>query len=445
MSSSQPGATGAAAAPSPSDQDQKPSAEGTDRAGAPSPAAPGEPTSPGTGETRGRRSASAPRLSEARLAEMQRLETIGRLTGGVAHDFNNILTVVIGNAELLLENLPPGDPSRHLAEVTLAAARSGADLVRMLLAYSRSQPLQPVEFNANELVEEMLDLLVRSLGARIKIETALDSQLWGIRVDRAQLGSVLLNLAVNARDAMPQGGVLQIATHNVTLDKQAAAAARLAAGDYVGIAVADSGAGIAPEVIERVFEPFFTTKQPGRGSGLGLAMVQAFVRQCGGQVRLSSKQGAGTVVRLYLPRAQIQLDLPNIGASEEIRLARQGETVLVVEDNERVRNYVVERLRRLGYGVVAATDGKSALQALRNAERVDLLFSDIDMPGLDGVKLAERARRVRPQLRILFTSAHADAGSEPDKRFRHGYRLLLKPYRKQELARMVRTTLDELL
>ncbi len=445
MSSSQPGATGAAAAPPSSDQDQKPAAEGADRAGTPSPVAPGEPTAAGTGETRGRKGASPPRLSEARLAEMQRLETVGRLTGGVAHDFNNILTVVIGNAELLLENLPPGDPSRHLAEVTLAAARSGADLVRMLLAYSRSQPLQPVEFNANMLVEEMLDLLVRSLGARIRIETALDPALWGIRVDRAQLGSVLLNLAVNARDAMPQGGVLHIATQNLTLDKPAAAAAKLAAGDYVGIAVADSGTGIAPEVAERVFEPFFTTKQPGRGSGLGLAMVQGFVRQSGGQVRLSSRQGAGTVVRLYMPRAQIQLDLPNIGVGEEIRVARQGETVLVVEDNERVRNYVVERLRRLGYGVVAATDGKSALQALRKAERVDLLFSDIDMPGLDGAKLAERARRARPRLRILFTSAHADAGSEPDKRFRHGHRLLLKPYRKYEFARMVRIALDELL
>jgi nitrogen-specific signal transduction histidine kinase/CheY-like chemotaxis protein len=399
--------------------------------------------------------ATPSKMALSRLSEMQRLETIGRLTGGVAHDFNNILTVVIGNTELLLENLPSDDASRHLAEVTLAAARSGADLIRMLLAYSRRQPLLPVEFNANELIEEMLDLLVRSLGAQVKIATSLDGALWGIRADRAQLGSVLLNLTVNARDAMQDasgdgGGTLRIETANVAIDRQGSASAKLPPGDYVSITVSDSGAGIAPEVLKRVFEPFFTTKQAGRGNGLGLSMVQGFVRQSGGQVHIASTQGIGTTISLYLPRAEIQLDLPNIGASDEIRLAREGETVLVVEDNERVRNYVVERLRRLGYGVLAAADGKAALAELAKAGRIDLLFSDIDMPGQDGVKLAERARRLKPGLRILFTSGHpggerGDGAGDPDKRFRHGYRLLLKPYRKQELARIVRTTLDEFL
>ncbi len=411
--------------------------------------------------------------SPARLAQTQRLETIGRLTGGIAHDFNNILTVVIGNTELLLENLPPGDPSRHLAEITLSAARSGADLIRLLLAYSRQQPLLPVEFNANDLIEEMLDLLVRSLGAQVKIQTDLEPELWGVRADRAQLGSVLLNLAVNARDAMQDaatngakdgqgkaespdgGGVLSIVTANRTLDRTAVqppqrAGLKIAPGDYVSISVSDTGSGIAPQVLKRVFEPFFTTKQAGRGNGLGLSMVQNFVRQSDGQVRITSELGAGTTVQLYLPRAQIQLDLPNIGASDEIRLARPGETILVVEDNERVRNYVVERLRRFGYRVIATADSAAGLKELHKAPRVDLLFSDIDMPGLDGAKLAERAQRLKPGLRILFTSGHADgdktiAQGDADRRFRHGFRLLLKPYRKQELARLVRTTLDELL
>jgi len=327
----------------------------------------------------------------------------------------------------------------------LAAARSGADLVRMLLAYSRQQPLSPVEFQPNVLIEEMLDLLVRSLGSQVRIETDLAPELWGVQTDRAQLGSVLLNLAVNARDAMREGGTLTITTANLRLDKRQAAIHRLAPGDYVSIAVSDSGAGIAPEVLDRVFEPFFTTKPEGRGSGLGLAMVQSFVRQSGGQVQISSTPGAGTNVQLLLPRSGIQLDLPNIGPHDELRLARAEETVLVVEDNERVRQYVSEQLRRFGYRVIECADAKTALRVLRQQTRVDLLFSDLDMPGGNGIKLAEQAKRLQPRLRVLFTSAHADLQAAPERSFRHGYRLLAKPYRRQELARMLRTTLDELL
>jgi signal transduction histidine kinase/CheY-like chemotaxis protein len=390
-------------------------------------------------------SAGGDRAALARLAQTQRLETVGRLTGGVAHDFNNILTVVIGNSELLLESESLSPADRRLIEITLAAARSGADLVRMLLAYSRQQPLSPVEFDPNALIEEMLDLLVRSLGTQVRIETDLAPDLWGVCADRAQLGSVLLNLAVNARDAMKEGGILNIATGNWRLDKKQASIQRLPHGDYVSIAVADSGAGMPPEVLERVFEPFFTTKAEGRGNGLGLAMVQGFVRQSGGQVRILSTPGAGTTVQLLLPRAGVQLDLPNIGPDDALRLAREGETVLVVEDNDRVRHYVGEQLRRFGYTVIESGDAKSALRALRQEQRVDLLFSDLDMPGTNGVKLAEQARRLHPRLRVLFTSAHADIDLAPEQRFRHGYRLLPKPYRRQELARMLRTTLDELL
>jgi CheY-like chemotaxis protein len=248
---------------------------------------------------------------------------------------------------------------------------------------------------------------------------------------------------------MPEGGVLRIATGNVTLDAPAAAGLGLAPGDYVGITVADSGAGIAPEAIGRVFEPFFTTKQPGRGSGLGLSMVRAMARQSGGQVHLSSTPGTGTVVRLHLPRASSQPDLPPAAGDEAIPSARPGETILLVEDDEPVRRTVAERLRRLGYTVIAASDAQAALKALRKPTRIDLLFSDIDMPGPTGVSLADHARRARPTLRILFTSAGGDTSGDdvvaPDRRFHHGYRLLLKPYRKQELARILRTTLDELL
>jgi nitrogen-specific signal transduction histidine kinase/CheY-like chemotaxis protein len=379
--------------------------------------------------------------SGASRADGQRLESIGRLTAGVAHDFNNILTVVIGNSELLIEQLPGDDPRRRLAEVTLTAARSGADLIRMLLAYSRQQQIAPVEFDANALVVEMLDLLLRSLGGHIKIKTTLDAALWGIRADRAQLGSVLLNLAVNARDAMNEDGVLRIETANVRIAGKTAKTDKMAAGDYVAITVSDTGAGMSAKVLARAFEPFFTTK--GRGTGLGLAMVDGFARRCRGYVRIASAPGAGTAVRLYLPRSDIQLDLPHI-ANEAVRPARPGETILLIEDNAGVRDTLIRQLKHLDYRVIAAADAKQALKELRHTARVDLLLSDVGIKG-GGARLAQSARQIKPGLRILFTSALSDqgvAGATPNSESDF---VLAKPYRSQELAYRLRATLDEIL
>ncbi len=364
----------------------------------------------------------------------------------MAHDFNNLLTVVIGNTELLLENLAADDASRSLAQTTLSAARSGADLIRTLLAYARHQPMQLVEFDANALIGETIDLLGRSLGPYTKIETTLAAGLWGVRADRAQLGSALLNLAINARDAMPEtGGTLTIATQNLAVAKKSALAQKLPAGHWVLITVSDTGIGMAQDVLARAFEPFFTTKTPGRGTGLGLSMVDKFARQSGGQLRIASAPGAGTAVGLYLPRADIQLDLPHIAGEDALRPAREGETVLVVEENAAVRAILAEQLRRLGYGVIAAGDVKSGLKELRQAARVDLLLSNIDGAGKNAARLAERAKRSKPSVKILFTSAHGAGNGDAKSGAQHDYRVLAKPYRKQELAEALRITLDEIL
>lgn len=381
------------------------------------------------------------RQDEERAREAAKLEAIGRLTGGVAHDFNNILTVVIGNSELLAERLAADEQGRALAEISLAAARAGADLTRMLLAYARRQPLQPSEFCAADMLGEMRGLIERSLGGGIALEIEADADPWGVRADRAQLASVLLNLALNARDAMPRGGRLGIEARNVALDT-ADLPPGIAAGQYVMIAVSDTGTGIPAAILERAFEPFFTTKEAGKGSGLGLAMVQGFAHQSGGHVAIESTPGDGTVVRLYLPRAQVQLRLPDMETESGDLTARPGETVLVAEDNAAVRTLIVGQLEALGYAVTAAGDGKSALAALRRLERVDLLLTDIIMPGLDGLTLAERARRLRPRLKIVLTSGHSAQTKNSGDRSALLGSFLAKPFTRNELARRVRTTLD---
>lgn len=381
------------------------------------------------------------RLEEERAREAAKLEAIGRLTGGVAHDFNNILTVIIGNSELLAERLASDDEGRALAEISLSAARSGADLTRMLLAYSRRQPLQPTEFCPADMLGEMRGLIERSVGENIALETRTDSDPWGVRADRAQLASVLLNLSLNARDAMPRGGRLTIEAVNATFDEEDTAHG-IGAGQYVMIAVSDTGTGIPAAVLERVFEPFFTTKEIGKGSGLGLAMVQGFARQSGGHVAIQSKTGAGTVVRLYLPRVQVQLQLPAMETENADVAARPGETVLVAEDNAAVRTLMVGQLESLGYTVKAVSDSKAALAFLRQTGRVDLLLTDIVMPGLDGLTLAERARRLRPGLKIVLMSGHAEQVRNFTSRAAPFGAFLAKPFAKQELARRVRITLD---
>jgi PAS domain S-box-containing protein len=381
------------------------------------------------------------RQQEERAREAAKLEAIGRLTGGVAHDFNNILTVVIGNSELLAERLAADEEGRTLAEISLSAARAGADLTRMLLAYSRRQPLQPSEFCAADMLGEMRGLIERSLGGGIALEIEADGDPWGVRADRAQLASVLLNLALNARDAMPRGGRLGIQTRNVTLEAGDLTPG-IAPGPYVMIAVSDTGTGIPAAILERAFEPFFTTKEVGKGSGLGLAMVQGFAHQSGGHVAIQSKPGDGTVVRLYLPRVQVQLRLPDMETESADLAARPGETVLVAEDNAAVRTLIVGQLEALGYAVTAAGDGKAALAALRQLERVDLLLTDIVMPGLDGLTLAERARRLRPDMKIVLTSGHAEQARNFTSQSALFGAFLAKPFTRHELARRVRTTLN---
>ncbi len=375
--------------------------------------------------------------------ETEKLEAIGRLTGGVAHDFNNILTVVIGNSELLAERLAADEEGRKLALISLAAAQAGADLTRMLLAYSRRQALQPTEFCPADLLREMRGLLERSLPATIALDVLCCADPWGVRADRAQLASVVLNLALNARDAMPQGGRLRIELSNATLDAATAdVAADVAAGDYVLIAVQDTGTGIPAAVLHRVFEPFFTTKQVGKGSGLGLAMVQGFARQSGGHVAIDSRSGVGTTIRLYLPRAQVQLRLPEVTALGGDLRARAGETVLVAEDNPAVQALMSAQLEALGYEVVTAGDGQEALAILHTSQRIDLLLTDIVMPEIDGLTLAQRARRLRPALRILLTTGHADHAVERGSRLTLPGALLPKPFTHEELARRVRAAID---
>ena len=383
------------------------------------------------------------RLADDRLREAEKLEAVGRLTGGVAHDFNNILTVIIGNSELLAERLEGDEEARQLAEISLSAARAGADLTRMLLAYSRRQSLQPTEFCAADMLREVRSLLERSIGDNVEIEILADDDPWGIVADRAQLASVLLNLSLNARDAMPRGGQIVIEARNALLDSDYARTnPEVAPGEYVLISVSDSGLGMPAHVLDRVFEPFFTTKEVGKGSGLGLSMVYGFAKQSGGHVKIYSEAGIGTVVRLYLPRAQVQLSLPNIEPEAGSQSARPGETVMVVEDNRQVRAFIVGELERLGYGVVAVTDGKAALARLRDMKRLDLLLSDVVMPGIDGVRLVERARRLRPNLKILLMSGYTERGLGQGDRFALKGPLLTKPFTRLDLARKVRAAIE---
>jgi len=383
------------------------------------------------------------RLADDRLREAEKLEAVGRLTGGVAHDFNNILTVIIGNSELLAERLEGDDEARQLAEISLSAARAGADLTRMLLAYSRRQSLQPSEFCAADMLREVRSLLERSIGDNVEIEILADDDPWGVVADRAQLASVLLNLSLNARDAMPRGGQIVIEARNALLDSDYARAnPEVAPGEYVLISVSDTGLGMPAHVLDRVFEPFFTTKEVGKGSGLGLSMVYGFAKQSGGHVKIYSEAGIGTVVRLYLPRARVQLSLPNIEPEAGSQSARPGETVMVVEDNRQVRTFIAGELERLGYCVVAVTDGKAALAKLRDMERLDLLLSDVVMPGIDGVRLVERARRLRPSVKIMLMSGYTEHGLGHRDRFALKGPLLTKPFTRLDLARKVRAAID---
>jgi PAS domain S-box-containing protein len=383
------------------------------------------------------------RRLETQLGQAQRLDAMGHLTGGVAHDFNNLLTVILGNAETLAERLAADPGLRETAEMTKTAAKRGAELTNRLLAFARRQALDPKAVDVNALLADMDSLLRRTLGEHVEIEIVKEAGLWEALVDASQLESAVLNLCINARDAMPQGGRLIIETKNTHLDPEYAAVnTEVSPGPYVMVTVSDTGTGMTQDIVARAFDPFFTTKDVGKGSGLGLSMIYGFVKQSRGHVRIYSEPGHGTAVSLYLPKAEGEaIDW----ASQTItrNVMRGTEKILVVEDDDLVRTHVAAQLERLGYRVVSVSNGPEALDRLRKAEDFDLLFTDVVMPGgMGGRQLADEALKLRPGLPVLFTSGYTENAIVHHGRLDPGVHLLSKPYRRQELAAKVRFVLD---
>ena len=388
--------------------------------------------------------------AEAALRQSRKMEAIGQLTGGVAHDFNNLLQVVQGNLERLqLRSARDGTSLApelaRLVDAAMQGARRAASLTQQLLAFSRRQPLAPRSLDMNKLIAATSELLGRTLGETIVIETVMAARLWPVLVDENQLQNALLNLAVNARDAMPGGGKLTIETANVFLDEAYAKGEdEVRAGQYAMLAVTDTGTGMPPDVLDKVFEPFFTTKEIGRGTGLGLSQVYGFIKQSGGHVKIYSEPGRGTTVKIYLPRLLRDSDQAgDLAESAELPHSQTREAVLVVEDEEEVRALSVEILRDLGYMVIEAANASAALTVLERQQPVDLLFTDVGLPGgMNGRQLADRARGLRPGLKVLFTTAYARNALVHHGRLDPGVELLTKPFPAADLAQRVRTLLD---
>jgi PAS domain S-box-containing protein len=386
------------------------------------------------------------KLLEQELRQAQKMEALGQLTGGVAHDFNNLLAVITGNLEIAGEHVAGVPVLDRAVNRAMTAAEIAADLTQRLLAFARRQPLMPHLLDVNRLVQDMRDLLRRSLGADIEIEIVACPDLWQTNVDRSQLENSIINLAVNARDAMPEGGKLTIETANVYLDSDYARRnPGVTPGQYVLIEVSDTGTGMEADVADRAFEPFFTTKEVDEGSGLGLSMIYGFARQSGGHVKIFSAENHGTSVWLCLPRAETAetTETAPLPAAAPSQLPRGDETILVVEDNVAVREVVVTQLESLGYRVVPAEDGPAALRLLAETTGIELLFTDLVMPnGLSGRQLAEEVARLRPGVRILFTSGYPSWAGKLVMEFGPGGPLLQKPYKKKQLAEKVREVLD---
>jgi PAS domain S-box-containing protein len=383
---------------------------------------------------------------EDQLRQSQKMEAVGHLTGGVAHDFNNLLTVITGNIERLERELPPDHTLQRAVAAALRGGTRAALLTHRLLAFSRRQPLAPQVISVNKLVSEMTDLLRRTLGESIRIETVLAGGLWPTFVDANQLENALINLAVNARDAMPGGGKLTIETANSHLDEAYAALhGDVRAGQYVGVFVSDTGTGMTNEVIAQAFEPFYTTKDVGEGTGLGLSQVYGFTKQSEGHVKLYSEIGEGTTVKLYLPRhGGMDLIADEQQQYRELPRARQDETVLVVEDDPDVRDYTVEIVGNLGYRVLSAEDGATALRLLDAHREIRLLFSDVGLPGgMNGRQLAEAALRRRPGLKVLFTTGYARNAIIHQGRLDPGVEVIFKPFTYSGLATKIRAIIDD--
>jgi PAS domain S-box-containing protein len=373
--------------------------------------------------------------TEEKLRHLQRLEAVGQLTGGIAHDFNNILAIVVGSLDLIAEQPGLDEEGRKYVGDALHAAESGAQLTRRLLAFARQQPLAPRVLDVNEQLQRLTPLLSRTLGQNIEIRFQPGPDLWPVFIDAANLESAIINLAVNARDAMPDGGRLIIETANAVLD---AAYAEInpgcEAGDYVSVAITDTGIGIPAAVVGRIFEPFFTTKEMGKGSGLGLSMVFGFLKQSGGHIKVYSELGHGTTIRIYLPRAGAAAPGQTAPTAQPQLQMRPSHIILVVEDNEAIRALALQHLKKIGYQTLEAANAGEAMRYIDSGAPIDLLFTDIVMPGgMSGYDLAREARRRRPGLKVLFTSGFPGAVF-PDTIDHDPDAMLSKPYRVQELA-----------
>lgn len=382
--------------------------------------------------------------AEEALRQAQKMEALGQLTGGIAHDFNNMLAVVIGSLDLLTRRIGTEPRARRYVDSAMEGARRAATLTQRLLAFARQQPLKPEQIDVNRLVADMSDLLRRSLGAEVRLETVLAGGLWKIHADQNQLESALLNLAVNARDAMPEGGRLTIETLNSFLDSRYAAAhIGVPAGQYVMVAVTDTGTGMPAEVAAKVFDPFFTTKEAGKGTGLGLSQVYGFVKQSGGHIKVYSEIDQGTTVKIYLPRyfSTEEEDIEEESTSV-LPTGDYQEVILVVEDEPSVRQFSVDALTDLGYRVLEADGGKAALSVIDAHPEISLLFTDIVMPDVNGRKLAEEAQRRRPNLKVLYTTGYTRNAIVHNGVLDPGVELIVKPFTIDELAAKVRVILD---
>jgi PAS domain S-box-containing protein len=385
------------------------------------------------------RDLTAKLAAEEQLRQSQKMDAVGKLTGGVAHDFNNILTVIIGSIEILIDGLEDRPELAAIAKMIDEAAVRGANLTQQLLAFARRQPLQPRATDINAMVVGTMQLLRPTLGEQIEFESMLEDDAWRAIADPSQLSAALINIALNARDAIPNGGKLTLQTGNVVLDEAYAQAnPEVKPGAYVMIAVSDTGVGIPAAIRDQVFEPFFTTKPVGKGTGLGLSMVYGFVKQSGGHVKIYSEEGVGTTIKLYLPRL---VEEPRGMASLAPAATGGNETILVVEDDELVRNYVVAQLESLGYSTLSARSGAEALALAEEGANFDLLFTDVIMPGMNGRQLADELAKRRSLVKVLYTSGYAENAIVHHGRLDPGVALLNKPYRKTDLAQKIREVL----
>jgi PAS domain S-box-containing protein len=380
------------------------------------------------------------KVTEEALLQSQKMEAVGQLTGGIAHDFNNLLTGIVGSLDLLQTRLNQGrtDNVARYINAAMTSANRAAALTHRLLAFARRQPLIPKSVDANQLVVSLEDLLRRTIGETIDLAIAAADDLWFTLCDPNQLESALLNLAINARDAMPDGGKLTITTSNARIEGVIADAPALSPGDYICISVTDTGAGMSAEVAARAFDPFFTTKPIGQGTGLGLSMIYGFARQSDGHVTIDSKLGRGTSVRLYLPRHQGEIAAQFASAAMAAEHAATGETVVVVEDEPVVRAVIVEMLGEQGYQTLEAVDGPSGLRILRANARIDLLVTDVGLPGMNGRQLADQARETRPDLKVLFITGYAESVAISDGFLQPGMEMITKPFDLDNLSQRIR-------